>query len=48
MGGRRPRPRTVIVDRSRTALDNGGVLLGDKVTVEIALEAVKQKEAAAA
>ena len=30
------------------ALDNGGVVLGDKVTVSIALEAVKRREAAAA
>lgn len=30
------------------ALDNGGVVLGDKVTVSIAVEAVRQKEAAAA
>jgi len=30
------------------ALDNGGVVLGDKVTVSIALEAVRESEAAAA
>lgn len=44
----------VVLDRKdfgmiwNAALDNGGVVLGDKVTVSIALEAVKQKEAAAA